>query len=190
MESELADEVPSLHDTTKNDANKYDDDEEQLDPVPKTSAGQARHFYYETDEANMTVKSRDYDDLYEHGHTYDLADMAKSAVRRSNGELVDKDELTFGSRPPTAPEKKRKAEDQEGLQTPSAQVSPTLHAFPSSQGRALGMWMQPSGPQLSSVQGLPSSQLRVSVPAHTPSWHRSPTVHASPSSHTATRFSV
>lgn len=106
MESELADEVPSMHATVRNEASKYEDEEERLDPVPKTSAGQARHFYYETDGADVTVKSKDYDDLYEHGHTYDLADMAKSAVRRSNGDLVDKEELTFGSRPPTAPEKK------------------------------------------------------------------------------------
>jgi len=91
-----------------------------LDPVPKTSAGQARHFYYETDEANLTVNSKDYDDLYNHGQTRHLADLVKSNAKDHDGELVDKDELTFGSRPPTAPEQDKKRRDQESTYTPSA----------------------------------------------------------------------
>ena len=58
--------------------------EEPLDPNPKTSAGQQRHLYYGAEEANLSVRSQDFDDIYEHDRT---------------------DELTFGSRPPTAPEK-------------------------------------------------------------------------------------
>jgi hypothetical protein len=58
--------------------------EGDLDPNPKTSAGQQRHFYYGTDEADISVNSKVFDALYQHDRS---------------------EELTFGSRPPTAPEK-------------------------------------------------------------------------------------
>ena len=34
-------------------------------PIPETAAGQQRFFYYEADEANLTVNSKDFDDVYE-----------------------------------------------------------------------------------------------------------------------------
>ena len=45
------------------------------------------------------------------------------------------------------------------VQTPSAQPSPGVHAFPSSQVAVLGVcWQVPPGAQESFVQGFPSSQ--------------------------------
>src|SRR5439155_1599962 len=68
------------------------------------------------------------------------------------------------------------------VQEPPVQVSPVVHASPSSQGAALGVCTQPvSGRQASSVQTLPSSQLR-GDPTHLPPAQVSPVVHASPSS--------
>ena len=61
-----------------------DKDEEQLilDPIPKTHAGQARHFYYETDEADLLIKSKDYDSLYARTNGKNqLAELGKSATR-------------------------------------------------------------------------------------------------------------
>jgi hypothetical protein len=47
-----------------------------------------------------------------------------------------------------------------GWQTPAAHTSPEVHALPSLQGFVLLMLVQPvAGSQLSSVQGLPSSQV-------------------------------
>ena len=34
-------------------------------PIAETAAGQQRFFYYEADEANLTVNSKDFDDVYE-----------------------------------------------------------------------------------------------------------------------------
>jgi hypothetical protein len=71
-----------------------------------------------------------------------------------------------------------------GLQTPPPQVSPAVQAFPSLQGFVLFVWTQPvDGLQLSSVHGLPSSQLSVPVPGlQTPAPQVSPVVQAFPSS--------
>ena len=74
------------------------------------------------------------------------------------------------------------------LQTPSWHAS-FVHAKPSSPHTVplpAGVWPQPLGPvQLSTVQGLPSEQLRP-VPPHLPALHTSPVVHGLPSSHTPT----
>jgi hypothetical protein len=35
-----------------------------LDPAPKTGQAQARYFYYEIDEANISMKSKDFDNIY------------------------------------------------------------------------------------------------------------------------------
>src|SRR5947208_1599958 len=67
---------------------------------------------------------------------------------------------------------------------PPEQVSPAVQALPSSHGAALAVWMQAPPAQLSSVQGLPSSQASP-TPRHTPSRQESCWVHASPSSHEA-----
>ena len=68
------------------------------------------------------MKSKDYDGLYAHGQTHHLADMARSAARGGPGDLIDEEQLTFGSRPPTAPEKKQRDEEME-MQTPSVNLA-------------------------------------------------------------------
>jgi hypothetical protein len=35
--------------------------------VPKTEQAKARNLYYETDDANISLNSKDYDNLYNHG---------------------------------------------------------------------------------------------------------------------------
>src|SRR5436853_256828 len=68
---------------------------------------------------------------------------------------------------------------------PPAQVSCVVQALASSQGALLAVCTHPvSGRQASSVQRLPSSQLR-GVPTHRPPAQVSPVVHASRSSHGA-----
>ena len=47
-----------------------------------------------------------------------LANLAQSAIKKENGEFD-----TFGSRPPTAPEKKKKGEDEMDMHTPSLQMT-------------------------------------------------------------------
>ena len=65
---------------------------------------------------------------------------------------------------------------------PASQVSPTVHAFPSSHGETLSTWTQPvAASQESSVQALPSSQS--SGTPHVPDTQSGPIVHALPSSH-------
>jgi hypothetical protein len=55
----------------------------------------------------------------------------------------------------------------EPLQTPFAHVSPVVHALPSSQVAVLSTFLHPSDvSQLSSVHGLPSSQLTAVPPTH------------------------
>ena len=67
-------------------------------------------------------------------------------------------------------------------QTPAAQVSVCVQAFPSLQGAALLAWTQPlAGLQKSSVHGFPSSQSRGGPPTQTPPLQASPVVHALPS---------
>jgi hypothetical protein len=71
---------------------------------------------------------------------------------------------------------------------PSPQVSPLVHALPSSQGFALSVKTHPAdGLQLSVVQALPSSQT-IAMPPHAPPPQTSPDVHALPSSHAAVLF--
>ncbi len=70
-----------------------------------------------------------------------------------------------------------------GLQTPPPQVSPVVHALPSSQADALLVWAQPVlALQESLVHGFESSQFRAPVPAQTLAWQVSPVVHGLPSS--------
>ena len=57
--------VQSIHNVTSK--HEVPSEQASLDPIPKTAGGQARCFYYETDDVNLTVKSKDFDDLYEHG---------------------------------------------------------------------------------------------------------------------------
>jgi len=78
--------VPSIHNSIR-DAHCA-----TLDPVPKTTAGQARFFFYDADDAEASVASKDFDDMYKHGRSREFKEVAE-----------DKDEMTFGSRPPTAP---------------------------------------------------------------------------------------
>jgi len=66
---------------------------------------------------------------------------------------------------------------------PPEQVSPTVHASPSSQAAELCGWMHPTPlTQLSTVQGLSSSQSVLAPDWHAPPEQKSPAVHASPSS--------
>ena len=70
--------------------------------------------------------------------------------------------------------------------TPSAQISPTVQAFPSSQALVLLVLKQPATAlQLSMVQGLLSLQLLTSPGKHAPPWQVSPTVHPFASSQVA-----
>jgi hypothetical protein len=67
-------------------------------------------------------------------------------------------------------------------QAPAEQVSPVVHAFPSSQALALFVCAQPLvGLQESVVHALPSSQLGADPPTHAPLAQVSPVVHAFPS---------
>ena len=69
------------------------------------------------------------------------------------------------------------------LQTPLPQRSPTVQAFPSSQGAVLGVLLQPlSVLQESVVHPFPSSQDRMEAPVHAPWVQVSPRVQAFPSS--------
>jgi hypothetical protein len=64
-----------------------------------------------------------------------------------------------------------------------AQVSFVVHSLPSSHGALLAALMHPPrASQLSSVQRLPSSQLRGGPPVHVPALQWSVVVQASPSS--------
>src|SRR5512143_4161577 len=70
------------------------------------------------------------------------------------------------------------------LHVPPPQVSPTVHALPSSQGAVLLRKTQPdAGLQVSSVQPLPSLHTRGAPGLQLAPPQVSPTVHASPSSH-------
>ena len=65
-----------------------------------------------------------------------------------------------------------------GLHAPVAQISPTVQALPSVHGLVLFVCWQPALLlQVSLVQGLPSSQLRLAPAAHTPFWQVSGLVH-------------
>src|SRR5437870_4991687 len=67
---------------------------------------------------------------------------------------------------------------------PFEQVSPVVHALPSSQASVFGAWTQPlPESQESSVQGLPSSQSSDGPPTHAPAAHVSAVVQALPSWH-------
>jgi hypothetical protein len=75
------------------------------------------------------------------------------------------------------------------VQAPPAHVSPTVHAFPSSQGFALFTWTHPvAGLHESSVQGLLSLQTVAAPGVQEPAAHRSPAVQAFPSSQAAVLF--
>src|SRR5215510_1445723 len=64
-----------------------------------------------------------------------------------------------------------------------------VQVSPSSQAAVLLVWTQPpTGSQLSSVQGLPSSQLNAGAPVQTPFWHVSPVVQMLASSQGAVLF--
>ena len=47
------------------------------------------------------MQSHDFDDMYEHGRTEQMNDLAKSRMKNDQNE-DDDDEMTFGSRPATA----------------------------------------------------------------------------------------
>jgi hypothetical protein len=68
------------------------------------------------------------------------------------------------------------------MHPPSAQVSPSVHTLPSSQGLVLFVCRQVPSAQASSVQTLPSLQFS-GVPAQRPPRHMSPVEQALPSSH-------
>src|SRR5439155_24612025 len=69
---------------------------------------------------------------------------------------------------------------------PLEQVSPVVHALPSSQARVFAACTHPTaGSQESVVQTLPSSQASGGPPWHAPFAHVSRVVHAFPSSHAA-----
>src|SRR5205823_1630692 len=73
-------------------------------------------------------------------------------------------------------------------QTPSWHVS-VVQAAPSLHGAVLLVWRQPPAPsQVSSVQGLLSSQFWVVVAVHVPPWHVSPIVQGLASSQGAVLF--
>src|SRR5439155_9774538 len=73
-------------------------------------------------------------------------------------------------------------------QTPSWHVS-VVQASPSLHGAVLLVWRQPPAPsQVSSVQGLLSSQLWVVVAVHVPPWQVSPMVQGLASSQGAVLF--
>jgi len=96
---------------------REDDEYEEpavIDPKPKTDAAKARFFYYETEEAQIPIESRDFDQMY--GFGTKMGELAKVNASQS---IVDcdkfnqlkgeqEDEMTFGSRPPTAPVSKNK----------------------------------------------------------------------------------
>ena len=68
-----------------------------LDPVPKTKAGENRFLYYEAEEIQADLESADFDDQYEHHRSRDFRDILDKK------DEDEKDNMTFGSRPPTAP---------------------------------------------------------------------------------------
>ncbi len=71
-----------------------------------------------------------------------------------------------------------------GVQPPSAQVSPTVHALLSLQAAVLLTFLHPdAGSQLSSLHKLPSPQAAALPATHKPPPQASPTVHALPSLH-------
>src|SRR5205807_8342832 len=71
-------------------------------------------------------------------------------------------------------------------QAPRAQVSAVVQALPSVQGAVFGVFTQPvAGLQVSSVQTLPSLQLRAGPPTQTPPAQVSAVVQALPSLHAA-----
>ena len=72
--------------------------------MPKSTAGQARFLYYDADEIDAKVESRDFDMMYQHNRSNELVQMGKE---NQDVKPEDEDEMTFGSRPPTAPEKRR-----------------------------------------------------------------------------------
>ena len=74
-------------------------------------------------------------------------------------------------------------------QAPDEQVSPLVHAFPSSQAAVLFTYAHPvAGLQLSLVQTLLSLQVTAATPTHVPPEQVSPVVQAFPSSQTAVLF--
>ena len=88
IDEEYGDEVASLDDIQP----KH---QETLDPLPQTTAGQARFFYYGTDQQDVKIESKDFDDMYEHQRENELDGMTKE-------ETPIKNNLSFGSRPATA----------------------------------------------------------------------------------------
>lgn len=69
-------------------------------------------------------------------------------------------------------------------QTPPAQASPVVQAFPSLQGEVLLVYVQPViGLHESVVHPFPSSQFGPTPPTQAPPEQRSPSVQAFPSSH-------
>jgi hypothetical protein len=74
-------------------------------------------------------------------------------------------------------------------QVPALQVSPVVHAFPSSQPALLFAFTQPTTAlQVSSVQGFESLQSGAAPPTQVPPLQLSTVVHAFPSSHGAVLF--
>lgn len=63
--------------------------------LPESAAGQGRQFYYGADEQSLTVKSKDFDDVYNvSGQSQILKQLEQSQQRPMTGETGKK--LTFG----------------------------------------------------------------------------------------------
>ena len=53
--------VPKPKTSARSNRHLHQDEE----PIPNSAAGQARQFYYGTDENELTVNSKDFDHVYE-----------------------------------------------------------------------------------------------------------------------------
>lgn len=55
------------------------------------------------------MRSQDFDEMYEHGRSREFKRHKEGKAKRADGESSSGDDnvMTFGSRPPTAPQKKK-----------------------------------------------------------------------------------
>ena len=102
-------QMPKLFDQSRGfdrAGNQEDQEEYDENGIPNTAAGQARHFYYGTDENEMSIKSQDFDDAYAvSGQSQVLRNMQQSRdpkqasmtnTMRSSGGQKKGNQLTFG----------------------------------------------------------------------------------------------
>ena len=100
--------VDSVHDVSVGPRHS-----QTLDPIPATTAGQARFLFYEADGARASINSKDFDDMY----THEQSQVFGKKPNQSGSDDGGSDNMmTFGSRPPTAPQKDNKRDD---FQTPA-----------------------------------------------------------------------